>query len=213
MLKRSSFLAILILAAWAATASAQTATPTATATATATATPTATPTPLMDLGPTAITIRALGSLVSNVPDLGNAIEQLQYERDFFLKAGSGPNQGDTLFQRTDTVAASSSETLQLNGGSLTDEFGNTLSFTSLKLLIVYASPNNTNNVVVGGAGSDTLASPFGAANNTVTLQPGGILVLIAPAGGYAVSSSTSNLKIANGSSGSSVTFDVIALGI
>ena len=206
MLKRS-FLAALILAAWAATASATS------PTATTTATPTATPTPPADLGPTAITIRALGSLNSNAPNLGNAIEHLQYERDFFLNAGNGVNQGDTLFQRTDTVTASSSETLVFNGGSLTDEFGNTLSFTALKLLIVYASPLNTNDVIVGGAESNTLASPFAAGSDTVAVKPGGMMVLIAPAGGYAVSSTTSDLQIANGSSGTSVTFDVVALGV
>jgi hypothetical protein len=187
---------------------AQTATPTLTPTPTATATPNTT------IGPTALTIRALGSLVKSL-DLGQATQPLQYERDYTFSAGTDANQGDILYQDTRTLAASTSEQLDFNGGALTDAFGDALSFTVLKVLIIYASPNNTNDVVVGGASSDGLASMFGAANNTVHIKPGGLLVLIAPnASGYTVTPSTGDLlQVANGSSGTPVTYDIVAIGV
>jgi hypothetical protein len=200
------------LLASASLAAADTVTPTPTATTTPT--PTATPTPSTTIGPTALTIRALGSLVKSL-DLNIATQTLNYERDYALSPGTGATQGDTLFEDTRTLAASIGEDLDFNGGSLTDAFGATLAFTKLKLLIVYANPNNVNDVVVGGASSDGLVSPFGSPTDVFHVKPGGILVLIAPdANGYAVVASTAHLlHLANGGSGTSVTYDIVALGV
>ena len=82
------------------------------------------------------------------------------------------------------------------------------------LLLIRAAAGNTNNVVVGGAASNQFVTPFGAGAHTLTVRPGGMLLMVAnDATGYAVTAGTGDLlRIANSSSGSAVTYDIVLLG-
>jgi hypothetical protein len=129
-----------------------------------------------------------------------------------LTNGTGTNQANTVWSDQRTIAASTTEDLDLAGGGLTDAFGVAFAPVKLKALIVCASSGNTNNVVLGG---DANAVPIlSAAATTVTIQPKGCFVLTAPAtAGIAVTAGTGDiLQVANSGAGTSVTYDIIVIG-
>lgn len=127
-------------------------------------------------------------------------------------SGVGANQADLLFCDTRTIAASSSEDLDL-AGVLADAFGATITMAEVVAIIVFADAANTNNVVLGDATSPVPL--FGGTNPTFAVKPGGFFAVGAPnASGLLTvgAGSTDDLKVANSSSGSSVTYTIAVLG-
>lgn len=146
-------------------------------------------------------------------DIGSVAQNIGYASTISLTNGTGADQANMIFTDTRTLAASTTEDLDLAGG-LTDVFGTTITFTKIKGIIIKASSSNTNNVVVGGD-ANGLVNWVGAANDIINVRPGGMFCIMAPdATAYAVTGSTGDiLQVANSSSGSSVTYDIILIGI
>ncbi len=148
-------------------------------------------------------------------DLGAASAQLSKAYTVDLVDGTSAGQANRIFHDTRTLAASATEDIDL-AGVLADAFGTTLTYARVKGLIVAAAAANTNNVIVGGASATQFVSWNGGATHTVTVRPGAVFALFAGAAdstGYVTAAgSTDLLKIANSSSGTSVTFDLVVLG-
>lgn len=159
-----------------------------------------------------INVNVTGQLTTNL-DLEGVVSTLNRKMLLALADGGGANQAANVFSDTRVLAASASESLDL-AGALVNALGQTITFTKIKAVMVFAAAGNTNDVVVGGASSNGFITPFGAAAHTVRVKPGGCLILTAPdANGYAVTAATGDLlQIANGSSGTPVTYDVILIG-
>ncbi|QFT69610.1 hypothetical protein FIU93_22685 [Labrenzia sp. THAF35] len=125
--------------------------------------------------------------------------------------GTTANKADLVWADTRTIAASGSEDLDL-AGELTTAFGDTLAAAEVVGVMVTADAGNTNDVVLGDA---TAPVPLlGGTNPTVSVKPGGVFVLFAPnaAGQFTVGAgSTDDLKVANSSSGTAVTYTIIVL--
>lgn len=157
----------------------------------------------------AIHVRTSGS-----PDLGAssyAREDVELLADQ-LVTGTGDGQADTVFTDTRTLSASASEELDLSG-SLEDPLGGSAVFAEVVAVEVRASADNTNDVVVGGASSNAWVGPFGAADNTFAVPPGGVLVFNHPGAGWAVTAGTGDLlQVENGGSGTAVTYDIVVVG-
>lgn len=130
-----------------------------------------------------------------------------------LGNGTGTGQANMLYSSTGrTLAASATEQLDLFG-SLTDPFGTTINFATVKVIKVCANSNNTNNVNVGGATSNALAGVFTATTSKLGVKPGGCFTWAAPQTGATVTASTADLlEFGNSSSGSSVSYDVYMIG-
>lgn len=129
-----------------------------------------------------------------------------------LTYGTGANQADRLFTDTRTLAASTTEDLDVAAGALTDVFGTTFTLAELKVLIVCASSSNTNNVVLGG---DASSVPFlSTAATTTAIKPGGCFTLTDPsASGIAVTAGTGDIvQVANSGGGTSVSYDIVMIG-
>lgn len=111
------------------------------------------------------------------------------------------------------IAASGTDDLDLNA-SLTDGFGNSITITKLKLLIIKAAATNTDDLLIGAAASHPLAIFGDAASDILKLKPGGTLILMAPkAAGYGVVAATSDvLRVANNSSSVGVAYDILVAG-
>ncbi|GGN39471.1 hypothetical protein FHR83_006714 [Actinoplanes campanulatus] len=148
-------------------------------------------------------------------DLGSASAQLAKSYMTDLTDGTSAGQANRIFHDTRTLAASSSEDIDL-AGVLTDAFGSTITLARVKGLIIAAAAANTNNVLVGGASATQFVSWNGGATHTVTVRPGAVFALVAgsaDATGYVTAAgSTDLLKIANSSSGTSVTYDIVVIG-
>lgn len=165
---------------------------------------------------TALTTNISASLIATLTqglDLGTAQLPANLAKSFAWPNGTGANQADRIFTDIRTLGASGAEDLDL-AGVLTDGLGNTISFARVRALIVAADVGNTNNVIVGGASSNGFISWVGAATHTVTVRPGGLLVLVAPdAPAYAVTAATADLlHIANSAGTTGVTYSVAIIG-
>lgn len=156
-----------------------------------------------------------GTLLT-VTDVGIAQHALTLS-PLLARLGNGTDSGeaDLVFADTRTLASGAVEDLDLAGG-LTDPLGNTLNFARVKAILVRADADNIDDVIVGGGVSDGFQGPFGAADNTVAVPPGGALLLAAPQDGWPVTAGTGELlQIASegdASPPSSVTYDIVIVG-
>lgn len=149
-------------------------------------------------------------------DLNNtATSPMRIRERVTLLTGTGAGKADKLFYDQRTLAASTSEDLDLVG-ALTDDFGDSFNPVRIKLLYVKAAVGNANNVVVGAAAATQWAAFLGT-TGTMTLRPGSRVSLAAgeaDATGYVCAAgATDLLKIANSGAGTSVTYDIIAIGV
>ena len=159
-----------------------------------------------------ITFKVTGTYTA-AKDLSTVTDPLALSKSIPLASGTGANQADLLFHDQRTIAASSNDDLDL-AGSLSDSFGNTLTFVKVKTIYVFAATANTNSVVVGGAASNQFVAWVGDATDKVNILPGGAFMITAPsAAGYAVAAgSTDVLRVANSSAGTTVTYDITIIG-
>lgn len=158
-------------------------------------------------------VASITGVLSGAVDIGDVQHSLSFGPTLSFSDGSGANQITRIFADTRTLAASANEDLDLAGG-LTDAIGQTITLARVRGLLIRAAAANTNNVIVGGAGSNGFITWVGGATHTVTLRPGGVLMLAAPdATGYAVTAGTGDLlRIANSAGGSAVSYDIVILG-
>ncbi|MDM4721155.1 hypothetical protein QTQ03_16680 [Micromonospora sp. WMMA1363] len=154
----------------------------------------------------------IDSALSSALDLATASVPLALQQRYTWASGTAADQADLVFHDQRTIAASSNEDLDL-AGSLSDAFGATLTFVDLKLLYVAAASGNTNNVRVTRPASNGVPL-FLAASDGIDVLPGGMLLWVAPAATtVTVTAGTGDLiNVANSSSGTSVTYDVVIIG-
>lgn len=155
----------------------------------------------------------LAAHLQSVLDLATVDVPATVRSTYSWPSGTGLDQADLVFTDTRTLTASSTESLDL-AGSLVDASGATLTFARVKAILIRAAAGNTNNVNVGGAASNGFVNWVADPTDIVIVRPGGLFLLIAhDATGYAVTASTGDLlKIANSSSGTSVTYDIVIIG-
>lgn len=166
----------------------------------------------MGLDGTQLLVSLSGADYSVSQDLVTAHALTQLSRGFALSNGTGVNQADKIWSDTRTLAASGTEDIDL-AGVLTDIFGAALTFARIKIMMIAAWGANTNNVVVGNAATNGFITWVGGATHTVSVRPGGLLVVAAPDAGYAVTASTGDLlHVINSAAGTSVTYDIVLVG-
>jgi hypothetical protein len=129
-----------------------------------------------------------------------------------LSPGTGSSQVDLEYIAQLTIAASTNADYDL-AGSLVDRFGNVITFVKIKGLWIKASASNVNNVKLKPAAATSFLGPFNAAADTLSVPPGGVLMLCAPVSGWAVGAgATDKINLANSGAGSSVVFDLHIIG-
>ncbi|MEO1223799.1 MAG: hypothetical protein AAFX92_06200 [Pseudomonadota bacterium] len=154
---------------------------------------------------------SVSAVLKSIFDLGQGSVPVGFSQDVIFTEGNGANQAGNVFSDQRTTD-DTGENLDLAGG-LNNAFGEAITFTAIKALIVRAAAANTLDVVVGGAATNQFVNWVGAGAHAVHVRPGGVLVLVAPdADGYAVTASTGDLlKIAAAVAGN-VTYDIILIG-
>ncbi len=151
---------------------------------------------------------------TQVAGLGTSDDPIALDYSQLLASGTGANQASNIFHDRRTLTASSTENLDL-AGALTNKFGTTLTFTKIKAIVIHAASGNTNNVLVGGAASNQFINWVSDPTDVIVVRPGGTFILVAPdATAYAVTAATGDLlKIANSAGSTSVTYDVVIIGV
>ena len=116
--------------------------------------------------------------------------------------GSGAEDvANLLWHDVRSLAGSSSEEFDLYGG-LTDSFGTTLNFATIRAFCISnrnASSDTDGILEIGGSASNAWATWLGNVSDTIKVGPGGGMFLWCPsAAGYAVTNSTADkLKVTN----------------
>lgn len=163
----------------------------------------------MGLG-TSIKLDILATLY-NALDLGQAEFPSALNQLYTWGSGTGANQADQLFSDERTLGTGANEDLDL-AGSLSDAFGNTLTFARIKAVIVLAASANTTNITVSRPASNGVVL-FDAASDAITLAPGALFAWVDPtATGKAVTAGTGDLLNIANSAGASGTYTVIIIG-
>lgn len=149
--------------------------------------------------------------LSTALDLVSAAAPMTYSKRTSLASGTATGQADKIFSDTRTIAASGTEDLDL-AGVLVDALGATLTFVKVKAVLIVAAAGNTNAVRVTRPASNG-APLFLAASDGLDVLPGGTFLWTAPGAGITVTAGTGDLlTVANSSSGTSVTYDVVIIG-
>jgi len=121
------------------------------------------------------------------------------------------DEANILFSDTRTIAASGNEDIDL-AGSLSSAFGATITAAEIVAIYIAAASGNTNNVQVTRPASNGFIGPFLAAGDGVAIKPGEYQLLVSGSG-WAVTAGTGDLiNIANSSSGTGVTYDLVIIG-
>jgi hypothetical protein len=160
-----------------------------------------------------VTVELTGLLTAAL-DFTTPSSSVDIRQQVDMATGTGAGQADKIWTDQRTLTASSTEDLDLVG-TLTDAFLGTISLARVRAILVRAAAANTNNVIVGGASATQWAALLGT-TGTVTLRPGSLFVAVAGAAdatGYVTAAgATDLLKVANSSSGTSVTYDIAVIG-
>lgn len=156
---------------------------------------------------------AISANLSNPLDLVTGSAPLEYTKKMTWTNGTTVDKADLVFSDTITLNASSNADLDL-AGSLSSVYGATLTFVELRAILIVAAAGNTNNVRVTRPASNGVPL-FLAASDGIDVPPGGLFFWACPADGkVAVTAGTGDLiNVANSSSGSSVTYDVVIVGV
>lgn len=136
-------------------------------------------------------------------------QEINFPPNNTFSHGTGANQADNRWEKTAELAATS-VTFDLTGG-VTDKFGNTLTFTKVKSLIIHnASTTVGDNLTLTGDFFDTNFTS--ASTFSHVLGPLGIYAVSSPGVGLSVASGTSDaVKIDAGAN--TITYLVSVLGL
>ncbi|MEO6081925.1 MAG: hypothetical protein ABIQ18_02335 [Umezawaea sp.] len=156
---------------------------------------------------------ALLAAQSAPADLAAASAPLKYLKDWPLLNGVGASQADRIVADNRTIAASGTDTLDLNGGGLLDLLNVATVFAKIRAVLIVAAATNTNNVVLTRPAANGVPL-FSAAGDALPIKPGGMNLWIAPdIAGVAVTAGTGDLiDIVNSGAGTAVVYDLVIIG-
>lgn len=148
---------------------------------------------------------------TSVLDQGTVTFPYSLSLAYSLINGTAAGQVDRLFTDRRTLGASAAESLDL-AGSLVDAFGATITFVTIKAVIITALAANTNDVQVTRPAANGVPL-FMAASDGIALKPGYGFAWFGSGTGVTVTAATGDLlTLTNSAGGTSVTYDIAILG-
>lgn len=141
-------------------------------------------------------------------DLGSAEGDINLLHNLLLASGTTAGKADRIFQDAFSIAGSGNTSYDL-AGSLTDIFGNAVTFAKVKAIFVITD-DNAGNIIVGG-GSNCLAA-LSDVSDKIPVKPNGFLALGASGAGVTVTADTGDLLRLENAGGSTGTGKLIVIG-
>ena len=125
--------------------------------------------------------------------------------------GTAAAQANQVWEDRRTLAAGASENLDLQGGTETSGYGQTLTLSKLLGIWIHITSSNGGPLLIGGAAANAFDALFGDASDKLRVRKL-FIDCTDDATGYAVDASDV-LKIENEDGSNPVDFDIILLGI
>lgn len=165
----------------------------------------------------------------NEPELSTPRDNSNRQAKLQFSNGTGSLECNLMFHDRRRITPSSPTDLLDLAGGLVDVFGNTLTFSVIKALMIWnlgvpnASPatawtkTNGEDLNVGG-GANSIISWFGGASATgdekILVRSGGFIGLAAPHDGYGITAATADILRINleGGGSADVDYDIVLLG-
>lgn len=147
---------------------------------------------------------------SNTVGLQDVVAPLSLMKTVALANGVGAQQADKVFSAQYSIATGATQSIDVVG-SLTDAMGVAFTPARIKALYIGSAAANTTNLTLFG---DAASVPFlNTAATTITLRPGGAILLCNPdATAFAVTATTADIiKIVN-AAGATAVVDVVIIG-
>lgn len=163
---------------------------------------------------------SVGWNFQNVLTWANAVNSSNFSWSKTLANGTGAGNAQYVYVTQPSIAASSSLNIDL-AGSVTDVYGNTITFAKIKVIYVELTTTTAASTIdVGGASSAGFANWISSAGTFATDQPkvrvrnGGIFFLGCTDGtGYAVTATTADiLKITNNDGAVAASLNILIVG-
>lgn len=147
-----------------------------------------------------------------------AKQNLAYEFSVDFADGSGSNQMQDMYtaQRTVSIGEGNEDTLDLAGG-LVDRFGNTLTFATIKkLIIVNKATAAGEDLRVGGSGAATtgnlITALFGDAVGGINIKATFGFSLVGGGTGYTITGGSADVLVISNEGTGDITYDIIIGG-
>lgn len=158
-----------------------------------------------------ISVQVSGSFDNLNETIASAKQALSEIFTATITTGTGADQADRVYYGR-RAASTTPEDIDLAAGSLTDIYGNAITFARVKLIYIKNRSTTTAEIISVGGDANGLVGWVGAAADFVNVRAGGVLLLFAPdATGYAVTAGTGDiLQIVSASGTPSV--DVLIIG-
>jgi hypothetical protein len=130
-----------------------------------------------------------------------------------ISNGTGAGQASQVYQDTLSLGPSASSNLDL-AGSLLNIFGQTITFTKIRLIAVRASPNNNAaNTLAVIRGSSNGVPLFGAASGGFAgLNPGAWFIYYDPTGITVTAATGDILTLTNNAGTNTISADIVIVG-
>lgn len=137
---------------------------------------------------------------------------LAFEKVFSWFNGTAIDQADKIYMKRDAVTNGAPDTIDL-AGSLTDVFGNALTFAKVTAIIVSNRSTTAAEIMTIGAGTNPLLNWVIATGDGVKIGPGGLFMQVDPSlAGYAVTAGTGDVLQISVAAGTAVPYDMVVIG-
>jgi len=166
-----------------------------------------------------ILIDVLGTELWSAENLAGAVKN-RARRDFALANGTSDGQCDLVWSDRRSLAAATSETLDLSGTALTDAAGTAIAFAQVDYIIVL-NRNTTagDDLHIGQNSSNGFTGPWADASDRAVCPAGSSagaqdgLLFIGNPQGWAVTAGTGDLLyIENIDASNAISYDIIIIG-
>lgn len=165
---------------------------------------------------------SIGTTARKSLDLSTPESKVSQAKNFSTTFGTGLGKADQLFHDRRIVAASTSDDLDL-AGVLTNAFGGTITFASIKAIVLYNRSDETwgahsvatdATIAVGGAAANEFQGPMEAAGDAIVVPAGGLFVITKPeTAGWPVTADTGDiLRIENLDGTDEAMYDIFLIG-
>lgn len=135
--------------------------------------------------------------------------------DYTFTNGTGAGESDLVFSDRRTVGAGATDTIDLNGGGLTDAYGNAVNFVEVTSVVI----RNRETTLVArtiqfgpNAGGNPFLWLFADASDLVSVKPGGGYCQWADQAQTVSAGSADTIRIVNTDGANTVTYDILVTG-